>query len=70
MLSTYLCSWCVQVEALAKAQFAAHRDAYECTLLYIALGKTPALAILFKQVHPMVLLTVAYCLVVASNSRS
>eukprot|EP00983_Pelagomonas_calceolata_P082952 1156048-Pelagomonas_calceolata.AAC.4 len=37
-------------EALARAQYARRRDPYECTLLYLALGKTSLLAGLFRQV--------------------
>lgn len=38
-----------KAEALARAQYARRRDPYECTLLYLALGKTSLLAGLFRQ---------------------
>lgn len=36
------------VEKIAKAQFAEKKDPMDCSLFYIALKKTPALAALFK----------------------
>lgn len=34
-----------QAEALAKAQFAARRDPFDCALMYIALGKKSLLQV-------------------------
>ncbi|KAF5837390.1 hypothetical protein DUNSADRAFT_4438 [Dunaliella salina] len=38
-----------KAEALARAQYARRRDPYQCTLLYLALGKTSLLAGLFRR---------------------
>ena len=50
MLSSHCCCHAVQAEALARAQFIQRRDAHDCCLMYLALGKKGLLAGLFRQV--------------------
>ena len=38
-----------QAEALAKAQFAAKRDPFDCALMYIAVGKRTLLQVRLSQ---------------------
>jgi hypothetical protein len=45
-----IASHACQVEALARGLYARHREPYECTLWYLALGKRAVLLNLFKQV--------------------
>lgn len=37
-----------QAEALARAQYARNKDAHDCALLYLALGRKPVLQGLFR----------------------